>query len=102
MSLIALADVKADLRLTHNDDDALLQILLDAAEDEAARFLNASELASAASSSTSSDYAAAPSIYAAVFLLVRAKYDAATPDEIAGLRRNAEVLLMPYREGLGV
>lgn len=97
MSLITLAQVKADLRVTHNEDDTLLQVLLDASEDEALRFLNASELPL----NPDATDAPMPSIYAAVFLLVRAKYEAAEPGTIEGLRKCAETLLMPYREQMG-
>lgn len=102
MSEIALSLVKADLRVTHDDDDVLLQTLLDAAEEEASKFLNMSQLPAPATSSSSSDYTVAPSVYAAVLLLVRSKYDATTADEISKLRHAAEVMLMPFREGLGV
>lgn len=104
--MITLDDIKRDLRLTHDQDDALLQVLLDAAVDEACRFMSRAELpgleADSSSSESSSEGAVSPSLYAAVFLLVRAKYDAATPDEIKRLRECAETLMMPYRIGLGV
>ena len=90
MSFHTLDEIKADLRVTHASDDALLQTLLEAAEDEAMCFLNCSEL-------TISN-----SITAAIYLLVRAKYDATLPDEIARLRKCAETLLMPYREDMGI
>lgn len=116
MSVIALATIKEDLRLTHDADDALLQRLVDAAEDEAMRFLDRTQLPTLpldypprydsdsnlmSEDAPSSEDPVAPSVYAAVFLLVRAKFDAATPAEIDGLRRAAETLLMPYRVGLG-
>lgn len=102
MSEIALSLVKADLRVIHDDDDGLLQALLDAAEDEAAQFLNVSELPLPRIGTSSSDYTVAPSVYSAILLLVRSKYDAATAEEIAKLRTAAETILMPYRVGLGV
>lgn len=98
MSTVTLSQVKADLRITHNDDDTLLNILIDAAEDEAMQFLNVSELPMTATSSEQ----LAPSVYAAVFLLVRSKYDATMGEEIQKLRSCAEQLLMPYRTEVGV
>lgn len=111
MSVISLTSVKLDLRVDGTDDDALLQLHIDAAEDEAARFCGRDELPTLPydlpASSDSEDVPStedpvAPSVRAAVFLLVRSKYDATSPDEIAGLRRAAESLLMPYRTGLGM
>lgn len=90
MSVHTLAAIKADLRITHSADDTLIQTLINAAEDEAICFLNTASLPGSAS------------ITAAIFLLVRAKYDATLPDEIAKLRNCAETLLMPYREEIGV
>lgn len=90
MNVHTLAAIKADLRVTHSADDTLIQTLINAAEDEAMCFLNVTELPSSASTT------------AAVYLLVRAKYDATMPDEIAKLRQCAETLLMPYREEMGL
>jgi hypothetical protein len=110
-STITLAQVKADLRLTQHADDAILQVYLDAAEDEALRYMGRTQLPtlpqdhpSGAQSEEvpSSEDPVAPSVYAAVFLLVKAKYEADTPAEIKGLRECALDLLQPYRIGLGV
>lgn len=111
MSVISLATIKADLRVTHNADDALLQVLLDAAEDECLRFLNRTQLPTlpvdnpddlSSEDVPSSGDPLAPSVYAAVCLLMRALYDTNTADEITKLRHCAETILMPYRVGLGV
>ncbi len=99
MSAVTLEQVKEDLRLTHDSDDALLQILIDAAEDEAMQFLGVSELPTVIGSS---EPPVKGSIYAAIFLSVKAKYEATSPDEIEKLRVCFETLLMPYRENLGV
>lgn len=96
---ISLEDIKRDLRVDHDDDDALLDVLLDAAVDEALQYLDLDDLPTVADSSSSEKIA--PSLYAAVFLLVRAKYDAATPAEIVQLRQCAETLMAPYRINLG-
>lgn len=96
---ISLEDIKRDLRVDHDEDDALLDVLLDAAIDEAKQFLDATDLPTVEDALSSERVA--PSLYAAVFLLVRAKYDAATPQEIDGLRKCAETLMQPYRLNLG-
>lgn len=111
MSYINLNTVKADLRVTHDEDDAILQVYLDAAEDEVKRFLNRmqlptlpleyppeynsdSELVSEEVPST--DDPVAGSIYAAVFLLVRSMYDTEKAEEITKLRVCAETLIYLY------
>lgn len=105
--MISLDDIKRDLRVTHDEDDQLLQLHLDASIDEAKRFLDVKELplqdepdSELLSSSEAPGPTVAPSIYAAVSLLVRSKYEASA-DEIPKLRAAAETLLMPYRKGLG-
>lgn len=111
MSVISVALAKADLRVIHSSDDGLLQIHLDAAEDEARRYMNRDELPMVGDATTSEDMSepvpnseaqVAPSVVSAVLLLVRAKYEAETGTEISALRRAAEDLLQPYRIGLGV
>lgn len=116
MSYITLDQVKLDLRVTHNDDDTLLQILLDASEDEVKRFLNRDELPTLpldypyydsdmdlfSEEVPSSDDPIVASVYSAVFLLVRSKYDAESAEEISALRIAAENILMPYRTEWGV
>lgn len=117
MSVIDLATVKRYLRVIHTLDDTLLQQLLDSAEDEAMRFCNRTQLPTLpvdfppeydSSSSEipedvpSSEDPVAPSVVEAVSLLVKAAYEATTPDEVAGYRRAAEIKLFPYRAMLGV
>lgn len=93
MSVIALADAKAFLDVIHDSDDSKLQNLLDAAEDEAAMFLNVASL---------DEWTELPfSIYIGVMLLLQANYQA-PPDDITKLRMAAETKLMPYRVELGV
>ena len=110
MSVINLQDVKQALRVIHSADDEMLQQLLDAAEDEACRFCNRTQLPtlpvdSPSSSSCedvpSSEDPIAPSVFTAVVCLVKADYEAA-PAEAQHLRSLAETKLMPYRIGLGV
>lgn len=117
MSYISIELVKKDLRLTHDEDDTLLQILVDASEDEALRFMGRVELPTlpldyppvydsnsevVPEEPPSSQDPLAASVYAAVFVLVKAKYEGTSPEEMEGFRRVAENLLMPYRTGLGV
>lgn len=117
MSVINIELVKQDLRVTHSEDDSLIQILLNASEDEALRFLGRTELPTlpldypptydSSSNVESEDVPStedplAASVYAAVFVLVKAKYEGVTPEEMKGFREVAECLLMPYRTGLGV
>ena len=109
MSVIALATVKAYLRVTHTSDDGLLQSLLDGAEDEALRILNRSEFPtsdyslpedSSSEPDVDTETLIAPSVVVGVCLLVKVDYDAA-PEEIEMLRKAAEIKLQPYRTEIG-
>ena len=110
MSVIALATVKAYLRVTHTSDDTLLQVLLDAAEDEALRFMNRSELPglpydlpedSSSESDIDTEPSVAPSVLLGVCLLVRAQYDEPDGDKLSAWRRSAETILQPCRTEMG-
>jgi hypothetical protein len=110
VSVIALATVKAYLRVTHSNDDALLQALLDGAEDEALRFMNRDELPglpydlpedSSSEPDIDTESAVAGSVVTGVCLLVRADYDAVDPEGAALWRRAAETKLQPYRTEMG-
>jgi hypothetical protein len=110
VSVINLETVKEALRVIHNDDDALLQTLLDAAEDEAMRFCGRNQLPTlpvddpespSSEDIPSSEDPVAPSVVTAVICLVKADYEAAV-EEAERLRKIAETKLMPYRVGLGV
>ena len=93
MSVISLTDAKNFLDVIHNSDDDKLQLLLDGAEDEAARFLNVESL---------DEWTELPfSIFIGVLMLLQANYQA-TPDDIPKLRSAAETKLMPYRVEMGV
>lgn len=117
MSAVTVEEIRAFLRIIHTDDDVLLQTLIDAAEDEAKRFLNRTQLATLpldypplydSSSSEipedvpSSEDPIAPSVRIAVYYLVQSKYEGTKPDDIPKIRAAAEALLMPYRTELGV
>ena len=93
MSVIALADAKSFLDVIHNSDDDKLQILLDGAEDEAARFLNVESL---------DEWTELPfSIFIGVLMLLQSNYQA-SPDDMPKLRAAAESKLMPFRVDMGV
>lgn len=93
MSVIMLADAKSFLDVIHNSDDDKLQILLDGAEDEAARFLNVESL---------DEWTELPfSIFIGVLMLLQSNYQA-SPDDMPKLRAAAESKLMPFRVDMGV
>lgn len=93
MSVISLTDAKSYLDVIHNSDDGKLENLLEAAEDEAAKFLNVESL---------TEWTELPwAIYIGVLLLLQANYQA-SPDDMPKLRSAAESKLMPYRVEMGV
>lgn len=111
MSVIDLETAKTRLRVTHNEDDADIQQALDGAEQEALRFMNRTQLPTlpqdwpdsvSSEALPSSEDPVAADVVEGVLLLVKASYEATTPDEIAGYRAAAEIKLHPYRVMLGV
>lgn len=86
---VLLVDLKEFLRVTHDEDDAMLASLLSAAEDELLRYLERSELPIAAS------------VDLAVKFLCRASYDAETADESTRWREVARTTCHSYRMGIG-
>ncbi|AHG63185.1 head-tail connector protein [Advenella mimigardefordensis] len=100
MSAINLEDAKAFLDVIHEADDGKLQILLDAAEDEALQFIDA-PYPYIPDSEPVSEPALPASFVMGVLLLLQANYQA-TPDDARKLRDAAEIKLMPFRCGLGV
>lgn len=116
-TIVTLDEVKADLHITHDLDDIILQLYLDAAHKEALRFLDKTSFdqefvpspspcetlsSSSSSSSSSSDWMPDADWKTAVLFLVRSKYDTTNPTDIQQYRQAAETLLMPSRIGLGV
>lgn len=100
---ITLDEAKDYLDVIHDGDDDKIQMLLDAAHDEALQFMNRKgfgEVCECSSSSSSSAVMPA-SVRLGVLILLQAAYQA-TPDDAGQLRHVAEVKLMPYRCGLGV
>lgn len=100
MSAITLSEAKAFLDVIHNADDTKLQLLLDAAEDEAKQYLNRDDLEEWDSNISSTDPIPG-SVKIGVLLLLQANYQA-TPDEAHKLRQVAEIKLQPYRLELGI
>lgn len=100
MSVITLSEAKAFLDVIHSSDDTKLQLLLDAAEDEARMFMNRDDLVEWNSNVSSTDDIPG-SIKIGVLLLLQSNYQS-TPDEAMKLRQVAEIKLMPYRIEMGV
>ena len=93
MSVVSLADAKSFLDVIHSYDDMKLQNLLEAAEDEAAKFLNVDSLA---------EWSELPySLMVGVLFLVQANYQADL-DDVMKLRAAAETKMIPYRNDMGV
>lgn len=116
MSIVTVAEARAYLRLPHTSDDVLLQALLDGAEEEAKRFMGRTQLPT-----LPQDYpplldssgavlpevvpnagTLAADVRIAIYLLVQSRFEAVKPEDMARIRQAAEVLLMPYRVGLGL
>lgn len=85
-----LETVKEYLNVIHSADDSKLELILEAAEDEALLFCNLEQFPSEIPAS----------IEMGILLLVQASYQAA-PNEIDILRKAAEVKLMPHRVEIG-
>lgn len=113
MSVVTVEQVKAFLAQFHSADDALIQMLLEGAEDEAKQYLGRNELprrddpcAECESDSTANPASdtgdLAPSIRNGIFCLVQALYAGTPPDEAAQYRSLALDMMRPYRCGWGV
>lgn len=100
--MTTLSDVKAALRVIHDEDDALLVRLIGSAIRESLAFLDSGEfpLPGVQSSYSVESLIIPDDAFQAVVLLVSADYDAPA-DKRAAYRHAAESLLMPYR-GLGI
>jgi len=113
MSVIDLETAKSFLDVIHSADDPKLQLLLDAAEDEALQYMDRPDFDGPWSRSTgcesnseqpsepASEAPAIPkSVVLGVMLFLQAAYEAG-PDDIEKYRRAGEVKLAPYRLCLG-
>ena len=98
MSTISLEQAKQFLDIIHDEDDAKLQLLLNAAEDEACQFMGRESLTLLLDETTAELPA---SITMGVMILLQANYQA-TPEDAAKLRKAAEIKLTPYRIGWGI
>jgi len=92
--MTALADVKAALRVTHNDDDALLSRLIGSAMRECLAFIDDGTLPAVPGAAADVDIP--EDVFQAVVLMVSADYDA-SPEKRTAYRAAAEQLLWPYR-----
>ncbi|MCU7998129.1 head-tail connector protein [Shewanella sp. SM95] len=98
MSTITLEQAKQFLDVIHDEDDAKLQLLLNAAEDEACQFMGRESLTIQLDETTAELPA---SITMGVMILLQANYQA-TPEDAEKLRKAAEIKLTPYRIGWGI
>ena len=98
MSTITLEQAKQFLDVIHDEDDAKLQLLLNAAEDEACQFMGRESLTILLDEMTAELPA---SITMGAMILLQANYQA-TPEDAAKLRKAAEIKLTPYRIGWGI
>lgn len=107
MSLIDLQEAKDYLLVFHSANDARLQLLLDAAEDEALQFLDRENLTDwecvvdDPQSDPVSEVLMPASVRLGIFTFLQAAYEA-SPSDQHELRKVGERLLMPYRRNLGV
>ena len=92
--MTALADVKAALRVTHDEDDALLTRLIGSALRECLAFLDNGSLPAVPGAAADVDIP--EDVFQAVVLMVSADYDA-SPEKRTSYRAAAEQLLWPYR-----
>ena len=91
--MTALSDCKAFLRVTHDDDDALLIRLIGSAVREALAFMDAGNLPAVPGADVTLDLP--EDAVQAVFLLVQADYDG-DPAKRDTYRKAASALLRPY------
>lgn len=103
-SITTVAEIKRYLRQTQSADDALLQELINNAEDEALQFLDLTALPVIDSDGAeSSDMTPlGRSFRAAVCVLLQMQYEEPDAGKWAMYRQRAEALLMPYRQQLGI
>lgn len=100
MSVITLCEAKSFLDVIHSGDDDKLQLLLEAAEDEAKQYLNRDNLEEWDSTNEGVDLVPG-SVLIGILLLLQSNYQS-TPEEMEQLRKVAEMKLTPYRLEMGV
>lgn len=110
---VTVAEIKENMRIRHDSDDALLQRLIENAEDECRQFLNRrqlpevdpesnSPLSESESEPVSDSSTLAASVRQAIYILVEAAYDRLEGSDLKTFREAAETKMFPYRVDLGV
>lgn len=114
MSVVTVAQAKLLLRIIHTSDDALLQQLIDDAEDECRQFLDRDVLPREdADCPDDCDTAYVPdpvsdgadmanSLRRGILLIVQGAYEGKDADEMMKLRQAAAQVWQPFRCRLGV
>lgn len=95
--MTTLADLKAFLRVTHDDDDALLTRLLGSATREALAWMDDDRLPDVPGPAVEVDLP--EDVLQAIFLLVQADFDG-NPEKRESYRKAACSLLRPYSKVL--
>ena len=95
--MTTLSDCKAFLRVTHDDDDALLTRLLGSATREALAWMDDDRLPDVPGPSVEMDIP--EDVLQGIFLLVQADYDG-DPAKRESYRKAATALLRPYSKVL--
>ena len=95
--MTTLSDCKAFLRVTHDDDDALLTRLLGSATREALAYLDDGRLPDVPGPAVEMDIP--EDVLQGIFLLVQADYDG-NPEKRDAYRKAATALLRPYSKVL--
>lgn len=113
MSVVTVDEAKRVFDVIHAHDDAKLQQLIDDAEDECLQFLDRDALPrigevcpdecdTSNPPTSASDAADLPrSLRRGILLIVQGAYEGKDADEMAKLRKAAEIVWMPYRCRLG-
>ena len=95
--MTTLSDCKAFLRVTHDDDDALLTRLLGSATREALAWMDDDRLPDVPGPAVETDIP--EDVLQGIFLLVQADYDG-NPEKRDAFRKAATSLLRPYSKVL--
>ena len=95
--MTTLSDCKAFLRVTHDDDDALLTRLLGSATREALAWMDDDRLPDVPGPAVEMDIP--EDVLQGIFLLVQADYDG-NPEKRDAFRKAATSLLRPYSKVL--
>lgn len=95
--MTTLADLKSFLRLTHDDDDALLTRLIGSATREALAWMDDDRLPDVPGPAVEMDIP--EDVLQGIFLLVQADYDG-DPAKRESYRKAATALLRPYSKVL--